>query len=271
MKKGKKIIISLLVAVFFVSFFWVQNNWLTVTYYSFENEKVPQELEGCRLVQISDLHNKEFGKNNQRLMNKITQLEPDMILLTGDLIDSNHTDIEAALTFAKQAVKISPTYYVTGNHENWLSPQDKTKLLNNLKNLGVICLENQVAEVEINHSALSVIGLNDENLSDNTLTYLVSDLEKDSPIIVLAHEPQYFEHYCDSNGDLVLSGHAHGGQFRLPFLGGVVAPDQGILPEYTQGEHTQGNTTMIISRGLGNSIIPLRLFNLPEIVCIDLK
>jgi len=88
---------------------------------------------------------------------------------------------------------------------------------------------------------------------------------------LLAHEPQYLEHYAQANVDLVLSGHAHGGQFRIPFVGGVVAPDQGIFPEYTSGSHTSGETTMIISRGLGNSIIPVRIFNRPEIVVVDLK
>lgn len=144
-------------------------------------------------------------------------------------------------------------------------------LIDKLNHLGVKCLENEVVTIEKADSHLSIIGLNDENLADATLNHMVSDLEKDNVTIVLAHEPQCFAQYCEAGVDLVFSGHAHGGQFRLPFVGGIVAPDQGFLPEYTEGQHRAENTTMIISRGLGNSVIPLRLFNLPEIVCLDLQ
>jgi predicted MPP superfamily phosphohydrolase len=271
MKKRKKLIIIVVIMALTVCFCWLQNNRLTVTYYPYENEKISKDWDGCRILQISDLHNKEFGKNNGRLLKKIEQLEPDIILLTGDIVDSNHTDIEAAISFAEQVVNISPTYYVTGNHENWLSEEEKRMLIDSLKSLGVTCLENEAATIEKNHSTISLVGLNDENLSDDTLKCLTDNIDKDNLTVVLAHEPQYFAHYCETDVDLVLSGHAHGGQIRLPFLGGLVAPDQGFLPEYTEGRHTNGATTMIISRGLGNSIIPLRLFNQPEIVCVDLQ
>lgn len=260
-----------IIIILTLAFCWHQNNWLTVTYYSYGNSKISQEWDGYRILQISDLHNKEFGNNNQKLIRKIKELKPDMILLTGDLVDSNHTDIEAALSFAKQAVAICPTYYVTGNHENWLNPKDKTMLLDKLNRLGVRCLLNEVETIEKGDSHISVIGLKDENLADGTLNDMVSDLQTDKVTIVLAHEPQYFQKYCESGVDLVFTGHAHGGQFRLPFVGGVVASDQGFLPKYTKGQHMVGNTTMIISRGLGNNVIPLRLFNLPEIVCVDLQ
>lgn len=271
MKIRKKYRIAGAVILFLAVFCWIQNNWLTVTYYSCRDEKIPKEFEGYRILQISDLHNKEFGKNNHKLIEKITELKPDMIVLTGDLVESSHTDIEAAVSFAEQTAAISPTYYITGNHENWLSDQDKKNLLKELENAGVVCLENEVAEIEKKTGTISVIGLNDENLADDTLKHIISETEEDRFTIALAHEPQYFSHYCDTNVDLVLTGHAHGGQFRIPFLGGVAAPDQGLFPEYTEGEHSNGTTTMIISRGLGNSIIPVRLFNLPEIVCIDLE
>lgn len=269
--KRKKPIIIVIMIIFALCFCWHQNNWMTVTHYSYENKKISPEWDGYRILQISDLHNKEFGKNNQKLIQKIEELKPDMILLTGDLVDSDHTDIEAALTFAEQVVNLSPTYYVTGNHENWLNQKDKSMLIDKLNHLGVKCLENEVVTIEKADSHLSIIGLNDENLADATLNHMVSDLEKDNVTIVLAHEPQYFAQYCEAGVDLVFSGHAHGGQFRLPFVGGIVAPDQGFLPEYTEGQHRAENTTMIISRGLGNSVIPLRLFNLPEIVCLDLQ
>lgn len=271
MKKRKKSITMVIIIILTLAFCWHQNNWLTVTYYAYENPKISPEWDGYRMVQISDLHNKEFGNNNQKLIRKIKELKPDIILLTGDLVDSNHTDIEAALSFAKQAVSICSTYYVTGNHENWLNPKDKTMLLDKLNCVGVKCLQNEVSIVEQGSSQFFLLGLNDENLTDNTLKDMVGNLQEDKLTIVLAHEPQFFERYCEWEVDLLLLGHAHGGQFRLPFLGGVVAPDQGVFPKYTEGQHKSGNTTMIISRGLGNSVIPLRIFNLPEIICVDLQ
>ncbi len=159
-------------------------------------------------MQISDLHNATFGKNNRKLLDAIKSCSPDMIVITGDLVYSNHTDVERAVSFVEQAVTIAPVYYVTGNHEYWLTSTDRQQTLQGILSAGA---------------------------------------------------------------DLVLSGHAHGGQFRLPFIGGLVAPDQGFLPEYTSGEYTIANTNMIVSRGLGNSIIPVRLFNYPEIVCVELK
>ena len=137
MKIRKKYRIAGAVILLLAVFFWIQNNWLTVTYYSCRDEKIPKEFEGYRILQISDLHNKEFGKNNHKLIEKITELKPDMIVLTGDLVDSSHTDIEAAVSFAEQTAAISPTYYITGNHEKWLSDQDKTNLLKELENAGV--------------------------------------------------------------------------------------------------------------------------------------
>lgn len=271
MKKRKKSIMITALAVITFCFCYYQNNRLTVTYYSYENEKISSVWDGYRILQISDLHNKEFGENNQRLIGEIQELKPDMILLTGDLVDSSHTDLKVASVFAEQVVDICPTYYVTGNHECWLNTNDKKKLLDELNCLGVKCLQNEVSIVEQGNSQLFLLGLNDENLTDHTLKDRVGNLQKDKLTIVLAHEPQFFESYCEAGVDLVFSGHAHGGQFRLPFWGGLVAPDQGMFPEYTEGQHKSGNTTMIISRGLGNSVIPLRIFNLPEIVCVDLQ
>ncbi|MGN0595174.1 MAG: metallophosphoesterase [Hominimerdicola sp.] len=269
-KLKKKHIITIIVLLFLVVFFWIQNNYLTITYYSYESSKLSEDFDGFRIVQISDLHNKSFGKDSKRLIEKISGLNPDIIVITGDIVDSNHTNIETAVTFAQKATEICPTYYITGNHENWLSDEDKNNVLESLDNVGVTCLENEAVEISKGESSFSLIGLNDESLGDIVLNNIVESLDEKQLQILLAHEPDYFADYCESGVDLVLSGHAHGGQFRLPFLGGLYAPDQGFLPEYTEGEHTDGNTTMIISRGLGNSVIPVRLFNLPEIVCVDL-
>ena len=143
-------------------------------------------------------------------------------------------------------------------------------LLSGLRASGITILENECVNIDKGDSSFALVGLDDRNLSDNTLANILQDYKSEFTV-VLAHEPQYITNYSGEKVDLVMSGHAHGGQFRLPFIGGVVAPDQGFNPQYTEGEYKMKDTTMIVSRGLGNSIIPVRLFNYPEIVCVELK
>ena len=271
MKRRRKWIVRILGLLLVICFCWVQNKYLTVTHYTYESVKLSEEFEGYRIVQVSDLHNASFGWNNKRLISKLEDLTPDMIVITGDVVDSSRTNIEVAIDFAKEAVAIAPTYYITGNHENWLEAEGKEYLLEALKNAGVICLEDELIEVWQGQHSITLIGLNDESLMGNQLKMLLYGEDSEQLQVLLAHEPQYLDNYADCDVDLVLTGHAHGGQFRIPFVGGLVAPDQGFFPKYTEGVHVQGSTTMIISRGLGNSVIPLRLFNLPEIVCVDLS
>lgn len=251
-----------------IVFFWWENNALVVSEYTFVTEEIGESVNGFRIVQISDLHNKRFGKNQNRLIERLKECNPDIIVITGDLVDSSHTDIEKAMEFVEGAVKLAPVYYVTGNHEKWL--EEEEQLLEQLERAGVNCLMNRTEIITVQETSLYLLGLDDANLLDDTLNGLVAKTE-DGFTLLLAHEPQNLFRYSACGMDLVLSGHAHGGQFRLPFVGGVVAPDQGFFPEYTAGLYKDGNTSMIVSRGLGNSIIPIRIFNRPEIVCVELK
>lgn len=267
-KKYIKSALVLLIVIALLLFCSYQNRHLETTYYTYKAEQLGADLEGYRIVQISDLHNVKFGKNNQKLVDRIRECEPDMIVLTGDLVDSNHTNVDRAVQFVDEIVKICPVYYVTGNHEYWLEKSEYDELMDGLVSAGVVILDNQVVEISRGDAKFRLVGLDDRSLADGTLEALLSD-EKELTV-VLAHEPQYFARYAGTGVDLVLSGHAHGGQFRLPFVGGIVAPDQGFLPEYTAGEYYMNGTEMIVSRGLGNSVIPVRLFNYPEIVCVEL-
>lgn len=267
-KKYIKSAIVLLIVIALLLFCNFQNKHLETTHYTYEAEQLGVDLDGYRIVQISDLHNAKFGKNNQKLVDRIRECAPDMIVLTGDLVDSNHTNVDRAVQFVDEIVKICPVYYVTGNHEYWLDTSEYEKLMDGLASVGVIILDDQVVEISRGDAKFRLVGLDDKSLADGTLEALLSD-EKELTV-VLAHEPQYFARYAGTGVDLVLSGHAHGGQFRLPFVGGIVAPDQGFLPEYTAGEYYMNGTEMIVSRGLGNSVIPVRLFNYPEIVCVEL-
>lgn len=277
-KKYIKSAIILLIVIALFLFCSFQNSHLETTYYTYKAEQLGAEFDGYRIVQISDLHNAKFGKNNKRLIDKVRECDPDIIVLTGDLVDSNHTNVDRAVQFVDEIVKICPVYYVTGNHEYWLDTSEYEKFISGLTGAGVVILDNQVVEISRGDEKFRLVGLDDKSLADGTLGTLLNnaqnvaheDSEKKEFTVVLAHEPQYLARYAGTCVDLVLSGHAHGGQFRLPFVGGIVAPDQGFLPEYTAGEYYMNGTEMIVSRGLGNSVIPVRLFNYPEIVCVEL-
>lgn len=261
----KKFSIVALICAVLLLFFLYENKHLVVSEYTYSSEKITSDLNGFKIVQISDLHNAVFGKNNQRLLRKIKEQNPDIIVLTGDLVDSKHTNINSALKFAKNAVEICPVYYITGNHEYVLSDAKRERLLSGLEENGVTVLFNEIVNAGFN-----LVGLDDNYLTGVTLSNLLDGHENELNI-VLAHEPQFLRSYSGAGADLVLSGHAHGGQFRLPFIGAVYAPGQGFNPEYAEGTYTKNDTTMIVSRGLGNSVIPVRLFNDPEIVCVTLE
>lgn len=254
------------------------NRALEVNTYTVSSEKLPQSFSGFRIAQISDLHNAEFGADNEKLLAMLRQAAPDIIVLTGDLVDSYHTDLEIALHFAREAVKIAPCYYVTGNHEARISEYGMLKA--GLEAAGVTILENEKLILEREGAYITLIGVEDPRFQTD---YLTGDskavmaaalqeltVEEAGYTVLLSHRPELFDTYVQSGVDLVFSGHAHGGQFRLPLVGGLVAPNQGLFPEYDSGLYAEGNTHMLVSRGIGNSIIPIRFNNRPEIIVVEL-
>ena len=213
-----------------------------------------------------DLHNTK----NEKLLPLLEKAEPDVIVLTGDLIDSRNTDVAAALDFVREAVKIAPCYYVSGNHESRVP--ERYALWAGLQELSVMMLDNASAELSRGGEGIRLIGLVDPDFGGNPGAMLEELTGEDTGFtVLLSHRPELFDVYTEFPVDLVFSGHAHGGQFRLPILGGLVAPHQGFFPEYDAGRFDQGNTTMMVSRGVGNSIIPVRFNNRPEIVLVSLK
>ncbi|MDD3185002.1 MAG: metallophosphoesterase [Anaerostipes sp.] len=262
--KNKYLKLVICIIVVLIAFFYYQNNSIVITKFVYTSTKVESDLDGYKIVQISDLHNKKFGKDNKVLIKKIRKSKPNIIVLTGDLIDSNHTDIETALNFVKKAKEIAPTYFVTGNHECALSQNKYNQLLKGLQRCGAILMDGK--EIKLFKNSY-LVGIGDDSLKEIT-----SKLPNDSMNILLAHEPQLLADYAKAKTDIVLCGHAHGGQIRIPFCNiGLIAPDQGLFPKYTSGKYEKGETTMYVSRGLGNSILPLRIFNQPEIIEIVLK
>ena len=277
----KKRVLFVVVFVLVVLIVWTLwgNTALEVNEYEVVSDRIPQGFEGFRIAQVSDLHNAEFGEGNEKLIQLLSQTDPDVIVITGDLIDSRHTDIEIALDFARQAVKIAPVYYVSGNHEARVREYEDLKM--GLAEAGVVILEIQKAQITREGESITLMGIDDPSFQED---YLFGDSESvarqaienlqnesDEYTILLSHRPELFDLYVDTGMDLVFSGHAHGGQFRLPFVGGLVAPNQGFFPKFDEGRFTEENTTMIVSRGVGNSIIPIRFNNRPEIVLVTLR
>ena len=264
-----------MIAVAFV----ILGNYDVDTYtHNVKSKKIPESFNGFRIAQVSDLHNAEFDKYNSTVLAPVFYSNPDIIVITGDMIDSRKTDTDVAISFAQKAVNIAPVYYVNGNHESRV-PKEYEKLKKGLLEAGVTILEDSSADITIGDETITLVGINDptfgmklvdDAMEQNVAHRLLHALpENDNYKILLAHRPEYFDVYA-GNVDLVLSGHAHGGQFIIPFVGGLIAPGQGFLPEYYEGSYIKDNTEMIVSRGIGNSIFPFRINNKPEIVVAEL-
>ena len=241
--------------------------------------KAPLDL---KIIQISDYHNAYFKNNLEKPLALIRDAEPDIIVITGDFIDSRHTNLKRSIAFATELVKIAPCYYTPGNHESRM-PREYTALVDTLEELGVCVLCDSSITLDAHGVPYTLIGVEDpmfeikKNDSVEKVKVVVrnklQELIKndDTYKIVLCHRPEAFSIYVQAGVDLAFTGHAHGGQVQIPFVGGLIAPNQGFFPKYTQGTHTSGKTTMIISRGIGNSLCPIRVNNRPEIILANLN
>lgn len=269
-------IVIIAIMIIFVVFCYLQNNRIDKTYYEIKKDNVDKDL---KIVHLSDFHSKRINKVVDILENE----KPDIICITGDYINDKCRNKEKMLEYGKRLVSIAPVYYITGNHERRLDSFEE--LMHDLKSIGFIVLLNEIAENE----NVSVLGL-DENQADfkdyrarknGTFEYkdmseYFKALEKSNKLrIVLSHFPENFEgikemNYSQYDFDLQLSGHAHGGQWIMPFVGPLFSPGQGIFPKYARGSFGD-RPMLIVSRGLGNSEFPLRLFNHPEVIIISIK
>ncbi|HCN58299.1 MAG TPA: metallophosphoesterase [Exiguobacterium sp.] len=260
-------------------FLYRENNQIDTTAVTIQSEKLPAAFNDYTILQIADLHGKSFGSRQKVLLKKVNKLQPDVILMTGDLIDSRRNGEEEALLLMKQLTPDYPVYFVTGNHEVRLN----LTILPKLERLGVTVLRNTSVPLERDGQFIELLGIDDptttrwsEGLQEpdgirKSLDQAQSTAEPRAFQLLMAHRPEYLPLYAERKVDLVLSGHAHGGQIRLPFTDGMYAPGQGFFPDLTAGQHTMENTRLIISRGLGNSLFPFRIFNHPELIVVTLR
>ena len=259
-------------------YFYFENTTLEVSTYQIASNKIPNEFNNYKIIQISDFHNNTSSKLTKKIVEKIKNQKPNIIVITGDLIDSTKTNVDIAIDMIKEIIEIAPVYYVTGNHEARTNEYDNLK--SQMIELGVKILENEAQEIQLNNSTINILGINDPSFykeSDILDSKIVKNnmeniqYNEDNFTILLSHRPEVFKIYVEKNIDLVFTGHAHGGQIRLPFIGGIIAPNQGTFPEYTDGIYREKDTTMVVSRGIGNSIIPFRVNNRPELMIVELK
>ena len=236
---------------------------------------LPDGFEGLRIVQISDLHGHEYGQDSEALLALVAQQVPEFIVVTGDLIDrESHLAMVPAL--ARGLAAIAPTYYVTGNHEWAVGGVPRLKGI--LTECGVTVLSNQYVTLERNGDSLVLAGVDDPNgyADQKTPEELYGEIQREAGdlcTILLAHRNDRFDQYAAAGYDLVISGHAHGGIVRLPFTDGLLGTDRKLFPTWTAGVYTLGDSTLFVSRGLGNNTVPIhgfRLFNRPDLAVLEL-
>lgn len=276
-------ILKILLLVFLLCiigvYLYFENNTLELSYYEVVDSKVGEEFDEFKIIQISDFHNTSSNKLQNSLIKNIKDEKPDIIVITGDFVDSRRTDVDISINFLKEIIDVAPIYYVSGNHESRID--EYVILKEEMLKLNVKILENEMDVIEKDGAFLELIGINDPAFSDNYDSisdeeiineYLEDTLQVSGNFkILLSHRPEVFTTYVDNNIDLVFTGHAHGGQIVIPFIGPIFVPSEGFFPEYTSGMHTKDDTTMIISRGIGNSSFPFRINNNPELVVLTLK
>ena len=280
MIKNKKRLIINVVVILLIAFgirLYIDNNVFEVTYINFEDSGIPQAFEGTKILHISDLHNKSYGENNEILIERIDELSPDYIFLTGDMVSSKDTDFSNFYSFAYEIGQKYVCFYILGNHEMDLANNDRKNIYETLKGYNITVLDNERVQLEKNGEIINMYGMwynpryyIKEDFSIENMKKILGE-PSDGFNILLTHNPDDFKIYADWGADLIFSGHVHGGMIRLPFVGGLISPNRTLFPEYDAGLYECGNSNMIVSRGMSRGATGVRLFNQPELILVTLN
>ncbi len=266
-----RLLVTVVVLAAAVGWFWWQQNGLSSE--TIAVPSAPDGFAGYRIAVISDLHGKEFGQDNEKLIDYVRDLEPDLIAVTGDLI---HDPAQMAMVepVAKGLASIAPAYYVTGNHE-WAA-KVVPELEELLEECGIHVLSNEYVMLTEGGDQIALVGAEDSNgyadqITVGELADRVRREQGDVYTILLSHRNNHYEQYQQARVDLTLSGHAHGGLIRLPGTDGLIGPKRELWPQYTAGLYDLSYGQMVVSRGLGNQFPCFRLFNRPDVPLVVLE
>lgn len=259
---------------------YIDNTLIQVSKYEIKSNKLPKEFNKFKIVHLSDFHSYGFYKDNLKLLKKIDDEAPNIIVMTGDMVNKYDTDFEKFLNLAEVLSKKYKIYYIMGNHEIRLRKEDLDFILEKLKKLGIRILVDEKVTIVRKKEHINIYGINiplsyykiinKPTNVDEVISKKLSQCKGDEYNILLAHNPLYFEDYSKQNVNLILSGHVHGGMIRMPFVGGVLSPERKFFPKYSSGVYEINSKKLLVSRGLGHSRNGIRVFNKREIVSITL-
>lgn len=267
--------ISVLCILIIAAKLWASQFCLSISYFQIDSEKV---LHSFKIIQLTDLHNMNFGTDNKRLVEMIYREEPDIVCMVGDMLDKNEESMKNVINLVKKVSKKCPVYFSYGNHEIEYEKKYQRKIRNQLEKVGVEVLDNEYQEITVNGQEICIGGASGYALTEagkdkEEYDFLRGFEQNEKFKLLLCHVPAGMLLWGGLekwNIDLSLSGHEHGGQIRLPVIGGIYSQDEGFFPEYTDGKYEKANHTLILSRGLGSGKLIPRFNNIPEIVCIEL-
>lgn len=277
------IVIVLLLLLVVLLRIYIDNEIPKVSNVEIKSPKLPEVFDGYKIVQLSDLHSKSFGNNNEMLIDMIDKESPNIIVMTGDMVTANEKDFTVFYSLVKELTKKYRVYYVYGNHEGELSSKLKSEITAFLKENGVIVLDNDYISIEKNNEKINLYGLcytqkyysykggKKHIITENYIKNKLGTIDKNKYNILLTHNPLFFDAYSGYGFDLTLSGHVHGGLIRLPFIGGILSPERKFFPQYSAGVYEKGNSKLVVSRGLSRGTKGFSFFNRPDVVSITLK
>ena len=285
--KNKKIIVLICIALIFISILMCFITKIDVTKYTISNEKIPEEFNGFKIVQLSDFHSQGNRDTTEKLISKVKDINPDIIVMTGDMVSWDMEDIEEVKILIKSLAEVYPIYYIDGNHEHLAEILRQSRYISFnkfMQELGVTIIKNDYVEIYKEDKSINLYGINlpldgatglyvnKFQLEKNYVEKTLPKANEEKFNILLAHTPTFIKQYSKWGADLVLAGHMHGGIARIPFTNiGLLSPGRTILPRYAAGKFKVKSSTMIVNRGIGTSSFKLRIFNNPEITVITLK
>lgn len=276
-KKRALINISMIVMVLFIVRLYIDNNVFTATYIDFSDNEIPKEFNDTKILQLSDLHSKSFGKDNDVLISEIEKINPDYIFLTGDMVSDKDKDFTVFLDLAAEIGKKYKCFYIIGNHEMDLTNKDRNYICDTLESYNVDVLDNEMVKLYKGNASINLYGMwynpkyyIEEDFYLENMKKVMGEADEGFNIL-LTHNPDDFEIYANWGADLIFSGHVHGGMVRLPIVGGLISPNRTLFPKYDAGLYEYNESNLVVSRGLSRGVAGVRLFNQPELVVVTLK